>query len=92
MFRTPAYKRVDLGATHVWDAEHYRFMRKRSWRYIREISLGVDVFNLLDIDNTNSYYWVTVIGNDGTTAGNPTYAVPNYLTGRMLNVSLGIRF
>jgi len=52
----------------------------------------VDVFNLMDIDNTNSYYWVTVIGNDGSTRGNPTYAVPNYLTGRMINVSLGVRF
>lgn len=92
VFRTPAYKRVDLGATHVWTAEQYRFMRQRRWRHIEEITLGLDFFNLLDIDNTNSYYWVTVIGDDGTTAGNPTYAVPNYLTGRMLNLSLGIRF
>lgn len=92
VFRTPAYKRVDLGATHVWDAEHYRFMRGRKWRWVREMQLGLDIFNLLDIDNTNSYYWVTVIGDDGTTAGNPTYAVPNYLTGRMLSLSLGVRF
>lgn len=92
VFRTPAYKRVDLGATHVWDATNARFMRTRRWRHVREIMLGLDIFNLLDIDNTNSYYWVTVIGDDGSTAGNPTYAVPNYLTGRMLNLSLGIRF
>lgn len=92
VFRTAAYKRVDLGATHVWTAEKYRFMRQRRWRHVREITLGLDAFNLLDIDNTNSYYWVTVIGNDGSTAGNPTYAVPNYLTGRMINLSLGIKF
>ena len=92
VFRTPAYKRVDLGATHVWDATNARFMRSRRWRQVREITLGLDVFNLLGIDNTNSYYWVTVIGDDGSTAGNPTYAVPNYLTGRMLNLSIGVRF
>ena len=92
IFRTPAYKRVDLGATHVWDAKHNRFMNRGLWRRIQEMTLGVDVFNLMDIDNTNSYYWVTVIGNDGSTRGNPTYAVPNYLTGRMINVSLGVRF
>lgn len=92
IFRTPAYKRVDLGATHVWDAEHYRFMRQGAWRHIREMQVGLDFFNLLDIDNTNSYYWVTVIGDDGSTRGNPTYAVPNYLTGRMLNLSFSIRF
>ncbi len=92
VFRTAAYKRVDLGATHAWTADNTRFMRQRRWRWMREVTLGLDIFNLLDIDNTNSYYWVTVIGDDGSTAGNPTYAVPNYLTGRMINVSLGVRF
>lgn len=92
IFRTPAYKRVDLGATHVWDAQHYRFMRRGPWSKIREMQAGLDIFNLLDIDNTNSYYWVTVIGDDGSTKGNPTYAVPNYLTGRMLNLSFSVRF
>lgn len=92
IFRTAAYKRVDLGATHVWDAEHYRFMRLKKWRHVSEMTLGLDFFNLLDIDNTNSYYWVTVIGDDGSTAGNPTYAVPNYLTGRMINLSFGVKF
>lgn len=92
VFRTAAYKRVDLGATHAWTADNAPFMRRPRWHWVREVTLGLDIFNLLDIDNTNSYYWVTVIGDDGSTAGNPTYAVPNYLTGRMLNVSLGIRF
>ena len=92
IFRTPAYKRVDLGASHVWDAKHYQFMNRGFWSHVKEITVGVDIFNLMDIDNTNSYYWVTAIGNDGSTRGNPTYAVPNYLTGRMLNVSLGVRF
>lgn len=92
VFRTPAYKRIDLGATHVWDAKHYKFMSHGVWRNVKEMTLGLDFFNLMDIDNTNSYYWVTVIGNDGSTAGNPTYAVPNYLTGRMINLSFGVRF
>ena len=92
IFRTAAYKRVDLGATHVWTAQKYHFMTRRAWRHVREMTLGIDFFNLLDVDNTNSYYWVTVIGGDGSTAGNPTYAVPNYLTGRMINVSFGLRF
>jgi len=92
VFRTAAYKRVDLGATHVWDAKRYPFMRRGVWRRIHEMQAGLDIFNLMDIDNTNSYYWVTVIGDDGSTSGNPTYAVPNYLTGRMINVSFSVRF
>lgn len=92
VFRTPAYKRVDLGASHVWDAKHYQFMNRGAWRHIKEMTVGLDFFNLLDIDNTNSYYWVTVIGDNGSTAGNPTYAVPNYLTSRMINLSFSLKF
>jgi hypothetical protein len=60
-------------------------MRSRRWRHVSELSLGLEVFNLLDINNTNSYYWVTAVDN-------LQYAVPNYLTGRMLNVNLSVRF
>ncbi len=84
-FRTPAYRRVDLGASRVWNADNALFMNRHAWRHIKEISLGADIFNLLDINNTNSYYWVTAVDN-------MQYAVPNYLTGRMLNISLGIKF
>jgi hypothetical protein len=85
IFRTPAYRRVDLGASRLWNDENTRFMRARRWRHISEMSLGLEIFNLMDINNTNSYYWVTAVDN-------LQYAVPNYLTGRMLNVTLGIRF
>ena len=85
MFRTPAYRRVDLGATRVWNAQNAKFMAKKNWRKVKEMSAGVEIFNLLDIRNTNSYYWVTAVDNY-------QYAVPNYLTGRMLNVSLSVTF
>lgn len=84
-FRTPAYKRVDLGAERVWNAENSKFMNRKSWRHIKEFSIGLDAFNLLDIANTNSYYWITAVSNQ-------QFAVPNYLTGRMLSVSLGFKF
>ena len=84
-FRTPAYKRVDLGAERVWNADNSKFMSGKAWRHIREFSVGLDIFNLLDIDNTNSYYWVTAVSNQ-------QFAVPNYLTGRMLSVSLALKF
>ena len=85
IFRTPAYKRIDLGAQRVWNADNCSFMKRGRWTNVKEMTLGLDVFNLLDIDNTNSYYWVTAISN-------AQYAVPNYLTGRMLSVSLSAKF
>lgn len=84
IFRTPAYKRIDLGASRVFDAQHNRFLSRSSWRHVQEISLGLDLFNLLDIDNTNSYYWVTAVSDN-------QFAVPNYLTGRMISVSLSVK-
>jgi hypothetical protein len=43
--------------------------------------LGIDAFNLLDINNVNSYYWISDISIN-------QYAVPNYLTGRQMNVKI----
>lgn len=51
----------------------------------KNIWLGIDCFNILGIDNVNSYYWVTDINDN-------QYAVPNYLTGRQLNARINIEF
>lgn len=78
-FTAPAYKRVDIGMSYrLLDNEDYRY-RTGLYRYIKNVWLGIDAFNLLDINNVNSYYWVTDIYNHN-------YAVPNYLTGRQLNL------
>ena len=84
MFRTPAYKRIDLGASRVWNSDNCRFMNRGKWSSIKEMALGIDVFNLMDFDNVNSYYWITSVDN-------MQYAVPNYLTGRMISVNFSIK-
>ena len=48
---------------------------------LRNIWLGLDCFNIFGLNNVSSYYWVTDISNH-------QYAVPNYLTGRMLNARI----
>ena len=55
------------------------------YHIFRNIWLGIDAFNILDISNVNSYYWVTDITNH-------QYAVPNYLTGRQINARLLFEF
>lgn len=81
IFRAPAYKRVDLGMSYrLLDNEDKR-IRNGICRYIKNIWLGADALNLLDINNVNSYYWVSDIYNQ-------SYAVPNYLTSRQLNVKI----
>lgn len=80
-FRAPAYKRVDIGMSYrLLDNEDKR-NQKKIIRYLRNIWLGVDCFNLFDINNVSSYYWVTDVTNQ-------QYAVPNYLTGRQINARI----
>ena len=81
VFRAPAYKRVDIGMSYrLLDNEDGR-NQKKFIRYLRNVWLGVDCFNLFDISNVSSYYWVTDVTNQ-------QYAVPNYLTGRQINARI----
>lgn len=85
-FRAPAYKRVDIGLSWQFiGAPSKNYLDDVPKRKIKSLILGVDVFNLLDIANISSYYWVTDVNNI-------QYAVPNYLTRRQFNVRLSIEF
>lgn len=81
-FRAPAYKRIDLGMNYrVLDNED-RHLRSNP---IKNIWLGLDCFNVFDFKNVSGYFWVTdVTGHQ--------YAVPNYLTGRMINARVLVEF
>ena len=78
VFRMRAYRRVDLGISYRLLKE--KDAQQRRWN-LRNIWIGLDAFNILDVKNVNSYYWVTDITNN-------QYAVPNYLTGRQINARI----
>lgn len=73
-FRMPPYKRVDIGLSYALLPQLKEGESRGGFgRHLKSVWLGVDVFNLLDITNVASYYWVTDVNNI-------QYAVPNYLT------------
>lgn len=85
-FRSPAYKRVDIGLSYaLLQPRQHGEPRSGLAAALKSVWLGVDVFNLLDISNVSSYYWVTDVNNI-------RYAVPNYLTRRQFNVRLSVDF
>lgn len=84
-FRSPAYRRVDIGASRVLANGTDRLLDRPWLKHVKNIWINVEVFNLLDFKNVNSHYWVTDIYSN-------QYAVPNYLTGRQLNLKLMIDF
>lgn len=82
VFRAPAYKRADVGL-------NYRIVdnsdRHKKRNPIRNLWVGAECLNLFGINNVNSYYWITDVTGQ-------QYAVPNYLTGRQINVKLSVDF
>lgn len=84
-FRAPAYRRVDIGMSYRILNNEDRHISKGWKKHTKNIWLGIDMFNVLGINNVNSYYWVTDIANN-------RYAIPNYLTGRLLNARLLFEF
>ena len=85
VFRMASYRRVDLGISYRLLKNEDRHIMTGVGRVFKNIWLGLDAFNILDISNVNSYYWVTDITNH-------QYAVPNYLTGRQINARLLLEF
>ncbi|MCH5224160.1 MAG: carboxypeptidase-like regulatory domain-containing protein [Muribaculaceae bacterium] len=85
-FRAPSYKRVDIGVTYmIVDGVKEGVVKKNFLSHFKSLSLGLDLFNLFDISNVSSYYWVTDVNNI-------QYAVPNYLTRRQVNLRLSAEF
>lgn len=85
VFRLPDYRRVDIGFSKVLIREGKQYENKFINGF-KSLWIGLEVFNLLDITNTISYLWV----KDISTARQ--YAVPNYLTPRLLNVKMVAKF
>lgn len=85
VFRAPAYRRVDLGMSYrlLNNEDHHRTHGLGS--HLRNVWLGLDCFNVIGVNNVASYLWITDITNR-------QYAVPNYLTGRMINARFLIEF
>lgn len=85
--RMPSYKRVDIGfSALLLDGSRKERPAHSFFSNIRSIWGSLEVFNLLGIQNTLSYNWI----QDQSTGR--TYAVPNRLTSRLLNVKLIFNF
>jgi len=82
-FRSKSYRRIDFGMSY--DLLSINTIANGFGRHLKNLWIGVEIFNLPDIKNTISYSWVNdVQGNQ--------YAVPNYLTSRRINFSLSVKF
>jgi len=78
VYRSRPYQRVDWGLSRLMH-------NKAADGIVKSLWFDLEVLNLFGIKNTNSYFWISdVYGTQ--------YAVPNYLTGRRLNLKITAKF
>lgn len=85
--RTPWYRRVDMGFSFMLLEQSRDRMRNKSAfiRSIKNAGFYIEVFNLLGTYNVSSYFWINDIHN-------LQHPVPNYLTGRLINVKFAVEW
>lgn len=84
MFRYTPYFRVDWGNTI--QLSNFKIVKEsKLMRYVDDILLSVEVFNLFNYRNVVSFTWVADYAG-------LYYPVPNYLTARQLNFKLTVLF
>ena len=77
VLRTPAYRRVDIGFS--------KELLTSDKHHNKNGFISLEVFNILGINNTINHTWIEDINGR-------LYAIPNFLTGRRLNLKLHLEF
>lgn len=85
-FDLPKYRRIDVGVSKT--------LKKRSGELLipgfKQLWVSAEIFNLFAFQNTISYEWIKTVNNmEGI---NNTFAVPNHLTSRRINIKISGRF
>ncbi len=79
------YRRADLGISYVLVDQNKTYTSKWKEKF-KELSLGVEIFNMFNAQNTITNTWVRDVYSKRQ------YAIPNFLTPRVFNVRLSAKF
>ncbi|MUH36285.1 TonB-dependent receptor [Zobellia amurskyensis] len=80
------YKRADLGISYIF-VDGNRTYQKNHWLHrFKELSAGFEIFNLFNNQNSITNTWVRDVDSK------QQFAVPNFMTSRVLNLRLRMRF
>lgn len=79
------YRRADLGILYVFTDAKKRY--NTGWlSKFKELTAGLELFNMFDIQNSITNTWVRDV------ASKNQFGVPNFLSGRILNFRIGMKF
>ena len=83
--RLNAYKRADLGLSYVL-ADVNKQHKTGFLSNFKELTIGLELFNIFDIRNSITNTWVRDVYSKRQ------YGIPNYMTGRVLNFNVKMKF
>lgn len=80
------YRRADLGISYIF-ADRNNTFEKGHWLHgFEEFDLGFEIFNLFNNQNSITNTWVRDVDSQ------QQFAIPNFLTSRLLNLKVHLRF
>ncbi len=79
------YRRADLGVSYVFVDANKQF--QSGWlSQFKELTAGIELFNMFDIQNAITNTWVRDVYSKRQ------YGIPNFMTSRVLNFKMNMRF
>jgi len=85
-YRFKPYHRVDIGfSLKIWDESRKASRPKNPFRFTKASWLSLEIFNLMQVQNEASRTWIKTIFAQ-------QFAIPNYLTGRRVNLRWRVEF
>jgi hypothetical protein len=84
VFQYPSYQRVDLGFTREI-LINSKAEREGKEFAVESLWISAEIFNVFQRSNTVSYVWIKDVYNN-------QFAVPNFLSARLLNLRVIARF
>ncbi|VAW26564.1 putative ferric aerobactin receptor, partial [hydrothermal vent metagenome] len=83
--RLNAYKRADIGISYVFTDAKNQY--QSGWlQKFRELSVGFEIYNMFDIQNSITNTWVRDVYSK------QFYGIPNFMTSRVFNVKVDMKF
>ena len=79
------YRRADLGVSYVFAGAKKQFSTGLLSNF-KELTAGLELFNMFDIQNAITNTWVRDVYSK------TQFGVPNFMTGRVLNFKIGMKF
>ena len=80
------YKRADLGISHIFVDAEKKYPENHWLNKFKELSVGFEIFNLFNNQNSITNTWIRDVESKNE------IAIPNYMTSRVLNLRLKMRF